>query len=242
MIKNKITAHIVVLCVAVLFGGCSVKKNTWLSRNYQSFTTRYNIKFNAMNSFEQGIEALRTGNKDDYSDILPLYPPITKEGGNAISGQMNTTIEKSRKAIKLHSIRKKTSKKPATMSDKQYQIFKKQEEYNNQVPVAWMLLGKAEYYKGEFLGAISEFNYVIRHYPEKDVLVYEAKLWKVFSYTEMGWLNEAESEINNIKEKEVPYQMAGTFQAFKANLLIKQKKYKEAIPILALAIKNNNEK
>ncbi|MDR3326725.1 MAG: hypothetical protein LBT04_01095 [Prevotellaceae bacterium] len=232
----------ITLCFAVFLIGCSAKKNTWLSRNYQNFVTRYNVKYNAVTNFDDGLKALIANNKDDYSEILPLYPTVTKETAGAISSQMNTTIEKCRKSIKLHSIRKKPSKKPPGMSDINYHKFREQEEYNRQIPNAWLLLGKAEFYGAEFIGAISDFNYAIRHYPENNVLNYEAKLWKVRSYSEMDWLNEAESELQSIKENAVPYQLTGLYSAFKANLLIKQKRYKEAIPFLELAIKKEKDR
>ena len=80
------------------------------------------------------------------------------------------------------------------------------------------------------------FNYVINHYPEKEDLVYEAKLWKLRAYTEMGWLHEAESHLSQIKASSVPPRLKGTYSALTANLLLAQKRYEEAIPHLKLAI------
>lgn len=232
--------------LALLFAvSCSTKNNTWLSRNYQNFASKYNIRHNAVNAFEDGQEMLILANQDNYSEIITLYPIVNESTANGITSQMNTTIEKCRKVIKLHSIRSKPTKKPLGMSSREYRQFRNQEEFNPQVPRAWLLLGKASYYKAEFIEAISIFNYIIRHYPENELLVYEAKLWQLRVYTDMGWLHEAESHLSQIKASSVPTSLKATYSAFTANLLVAQKRYEEAIPHLQIAItgaKNRYEK
>lgn len=231
--------------VMLFLASCSTKNNTWLSRNYHNFASRYNIKYNAVNAFEDGQEMLILANQDNYSDIITLYPIVDESTANGITSQINITIEKCRKVIKLHSIRSKPTKKPLGMSSQEYRKFRNQEEFNPQVRQAWLLLGKAEYYKAEFIEAISIFNYIIRHYPENELLVYEAKLWQLRVYTDMGWLHEAESHLSQIKASSVPAPLKATYSAFTANLLVAQKRYEEAIPHLQTAItgaKNRYEK
>jgi tetratricopeptide (TPR) repeat protein len=233
------TAIIVLL---VFFVGCSTKKNTWLSRNYQSFATKYNVKFNAQTQFDDGIKALKTNHKDDYSSLLPMFPTINKETSGAISGQMNTTIEKCRKAIKLHSIRKKPAKRPLGMSSEQYSKFKSREEFNSQIKNAWLLLGKADFYKGDFIGAVGDFNYLTRHFQEATAVVCEAKIWIARAYAEMDWLYESENVLQNLNESTIPNSLSGTFASFKADILLRQKRYKEAIPFLIVAIDKEKDK
>ncbi len=228
------------MVVFLFFVACSPQKNTWLSRNYQSFATKYNVRFNAKTNFEQGVKSLIEANKDDYSKLLPMYPLVSEQTAGSISSQMNTTIEKCRKAIKLHSIRTKPSSKPIGMSKAEYRLFRQQEEFNRYVPLAWLMLGKAEYYKADFIGAVSSLNYATKHYNENTDLVVEATLWKVRSYTDMGWLNEAESLLKTIKEDKVPNSKRGIYSAFKAHLLVNQKRYEEAIPFIKQAIEKIN--
>ncbi|MDR1544223.1 MAG: hypothetical protein LBS50_07460 [Prevotellaceae bacterium] len=239
--RNIVWAAMIFL-LSSLFVACSTKKNTSLSRGYQGFITKYNVQFNAKTQYKDGIAALRAANKDDYSAILSMFPVVDKETGGAISAQMTTTVEKCRKAIKLHSIRKKPTKKPLGMKDAEYQEFKIREEFNPQIKLAWLLLGKAEFYKADFMGAIGDFNYLSRHYSFATATVCEAKLWVARAYAEMGWLYEAESALQNINENSIPTSLNGTFAAFKANILLKQKRYKEAIPFLIVAIDKEKDK
>lgn len=231
-------AILVVLTVAA----CSPKKNTWRSRAYNDFAVKYNIRFNANSTFKEAQMSLIESNTDDYTEILSLYPIVTKETVGGITSQMNTTIEKCRKAIKLHSIRSKPSKKPWRMSDREYRAYREQEEFNPQVPQAWLLLGKAEYYKADFIEAISAFNYAIRHYPENERVVYEAQLWKLRAYSDMGWFNEAESYFSSIKPASVPTKLKPLYMAFAANLMLKQERYNEAITYLKQAIEGASNK
>ena len=50
----------IVLCsvLVVLCCGCSTKKNTRATRSFHQFTTRYNVYFNANNSFQNGKKSL----------------------------------------------------------------------------------------------------------------------------------------------------------------------------------------
>ena len=240
--KFSIKTYFFIVVAAMIAFSCSTKKNTWSSRNYQRFATKYNVKFNAQTQFDEGVKALKNNHKDDYSALLPMFPVVNKESGGAISGQMTTTIEKARKAIKMHSIRKKPTKKPLRMSSQEYQAFKNQEEYNTQIKYAWLLLGKASFYKADFIGAVGDLNYLIRHYSEATAVVCEAKLWLSRAYAEMDWLYEAENELQNLNENTVPVSLKGTFAAFKADILLKQERYKEAIPYLLVAVDEEKEK
>ena len=237
---------IIVFVVCLFFlAACSTKKNTGFTRSYHSFATKYNIRHNAINAFEDGQKSLLLATQDDYSQIIPLYPTVNKQTSGNISSRMDIVIEKCRKAIKNHSIKSKPKGKPIGMSSEEYRKFRLQEEFNPQVPKAWLLLGQAEYYKADFVDATSDFNYIIRHYSEQEPLVCEAKLWIVRAYTDMGWTTEAESHLQSIKESSVPQSLKHTHAAFSAHLLISMGEYEKAVSYLKKAIekpKNKYEK
>ena len=75
-----------------------------------------------------------------------------------------TAIEKCEKAIKLHSIKarpKSNVNKRKTAKEKAYMARK---EFNPFLRHAWLLMGKAQFYKGEFLAAPATFIYITRHF------------------------------------------------------------------------------
>ena len=126
--------------------------------------TRYNIYFNGNVSFDEGQKAISDANKDDYSQLLPLYPVSNHAAANAAVSQMDRTIEKSRKCIKLHSIKSRPKINQKKRHDPDYKEWLTHEEFNESIDEAWILLGKAEFHKGDFEGSIGTFRYIINHF------------------------------------------------------------------------------
>ena len=58
---------------ALLALGCSTKNNTSKSRFWHSFTARYNTYYNGHVAYKEGFEAQEKGNKDNYTEVLPMY-------------------------------------------------------------------------------------------------------------------------------------------------------------------------
>lgn len=156
-------------------------------------TTRFNVYFNGNESFKEGMKNIYLAHGyDDYTSVLPLYPISNHEVTSVASGQMDRAIEKAQKAEKLHSIRKKPEKKKTKrMKDPKYKSFLRKEEYNTQMSKVWLLHGKAQFHKGDFLAAVGTFTYITKHFTEEPKRVAEAKIWLTRSYAEMGWKYDA---------------------------------------------------
>ena len=97
--------------IGILFTGCSTKKNTAGSRFYHAMTTRYNVYFNGNEAYKSGCKAIEQGNKDNYMEMIPLYPIGNKSTVGTGSGDFERAIEKSQKAIAVHSIKRKPQRK-----------------------------------------------------------------------------------------------------------------------------------
>ena len=236
--KNQLRIIISLLSIAVLLAttSCSTQKNTWASRNYHAMTTRYNIYYNGNNSYIDGLNAIDKAAEDDYSSILPLYSVSHHEAAQAATSEMDRTIEKCRKCIKLHSIKVKPKPDPKRRGDPKYKAFMAQEEYNRHMDDAWLLLGKAEFHKGDFLGAVGTFNYIIRHYSYDKDMVAQCQLWVVRAYGEMGWLYEAEELMAKINPDDISRKNRWLYSATFADLKLKNKQYTDAVPLLKKAL------
>lgn len=236
--KKQLRIIISLLSIAVLLAttSCSTQKNTWASRNYHAMTTRYNIYYNGNNSYIDGLNAIDKAAEDDYSSILPLYSVSHHEAAQAATSEMDRTIEKCRKCIKLHSIKVKPKPDPKRRGDPKYKAFMAQEEYNRHMDDAWLLLGKAEFHKGDFLGAVGTFNYIIRHYSYDKDMVAQCQLWVVRAYGEMGWLYEAEELMAKINPDDISRKNRWLYSATFADLKLKNKQYTDAVPLLKKAL------
>lgn len=233
---------IYIFAMLLIITGCSTQKNTSSTRGFHEMCTKYNVGFNARNSYIEGQKAIDKGAKDDFTQLIEMYPISYKENQTVASSQMDRSIEKCRKAIKKHSITKKPKRNKKKWKEPKYQYFYNQEEFVRGVKEAWILLGKSELHKGDFLGAASTFGYIQRHYPSDLEIVCEARIWQARAYGELDWMYEAWQVFDQIKENDVMKRLNSDYAEVKAFLLMKDNNYKEAIPYLQLAAKKENNK
>ena len=240
--KNRIYI-LFVLGIALAVQSCSTQKNTWASRSFHQTKTKYNIYYNGAISFREGEEAIRQANEDNFSTILNLYPVSNHAAAEASKSQMDRTIEKCRKCIKLHSIKARPKVDyDKKRRDPEYAAWLEQEEFNNQMGNAWILLAMAEFHKGDFLGSISTFNYIIRHYANDVDMVARCQLWVARAYAEMGWLYEAEDMLSKVQVDHLSRKHAPLYAAVSADVLLKTKHYKDAIPFVKIALPNEKKR
>ena len=217
----------------------STKLNTAQSRFYQAFVTRFNTYHNGHEAYKEGVASQEKAHKDNYMEIIPLFPVSKESTRSAGGGSFDKAIEKSQKAIKLHSIKTKPKKKAGkTLSEKDKQWLAKK-EYNPFLHNAWMLMGKAQFQKGEFLEAATTFSYITRLYSEEPDIVAEARMRMAQCYAELEWNYEAEHLFAQVGRDSVPYRLADEYEAMMASHLLKQERFEEALPYLEKAVKRS---
>ena len=239
---NRLAAIAAAIAAVLLAAGlvsCSPKKNTAATRNYQAFITRYNIYFNGDTHYRETLAEMEDKYEDDYSQQVLMHPVDAKSNPKAPqpSGDFTRSIEKGQKAIQLRSIKKRPkSSGPRTAKQR---AWLKRDEYNPFLHNAWMMMGRGQYFNGDFLGAASTFFYISRHFSWLPKTITEAQLWQARSYVSLGWLFEAEIIINRIKPAELSTKTLRELYNFvKADYLIRSDKPAEAIEPLKLAIKD----
>ena len=215
---------------------CSTQKNTRATRSFHQTKVKYNILYNGNVAYEEGLKAIRNANTDDYSRVLHLYPVSNHQAVSAAASQMDKTIEKCRKCIKLHSIKSKPKRDPKKANDPKYKLWLQSEEFNACMDEAWMRLGEAEFHKADFLGAVSTFNYIIRHYQNDPDIIAQCQLWIARAYAEMGWQYEAEDMLNRVQIDALSRKHARLYSAVKADVLLKGEHFHEAIPFVKIAM------
>jgi len=236
---RKIRTYIALGLVLVLTVSCSTQKNTAVSRSFHQTKTYYNIYYNGRLAYEEGIKSINQANIDNYSDVLSLYPVSNHAAAKTSSSKMDLAIEKCRKCIKLHSIHARPKKiNPKRRSDPKYKLWLQSKEFNNKMYMAWMMLGQSEFHKGEFLGAIGTFRYVERLYENDPDMVAQCRLWTARAYAELGWLYEAEDLWEKVNIEDLKRKHQPLYSAVGADILLKQQRYREALPYVKQAREN----
>ena len=235
---RKVLYYILAVCVIAGNSGCASKrKNTATTRAYHAFTARYNTYYNGNVAYKQALKAQSTGHKDNYLQELPLLIISDKSTQKNGASNYDRAIEKSQKAIKNHSI-KRRPKKPAgkKLSQKQ-KLFYSQKEFNPFLWKAWFLMANSQFQKGEFTEAASTYIYITKLYETNPTIVARARIGLAKCYAEMEWLYESEELLQRIQRDTVPESLQCEYAVAKANLLLKQERGEEAIPHIRTGLK-----
>lgn len=234
----KYNVKILSLLVAFLsLVACSTDKNTPLTRNVQGFKARYNTYFNGHEAYKEGVEQQEQGNKDNYTELIPLFVTGNKSTVTLGSSNFSTAVEKCQKTIKTHSITKRPEWKknrPKTAKDK---AWLSQKEYNPFLWRAWLLMGEAQFRKGDYMEAASTFAYMQRLYFNKPNIVAKARLLEARCYAEMEWYYDAENIVREAERDSFP----SNYQPLKALVIgdvqLRQGQYADAILNIEQALK-----
>ena len=243
--KTVCTLSIGLSVLAVFFFvSCSNQKNTALTRLYHSVNTRYNIHFNANEAYKETLKNRSLEQEDNFSQMLYIFPDNSDSATmQAPGGSFTTTIDKATKAIKLHSIKAKPRRDPKRRNDEKYQAWLQQKEYTPFMDQVWLLLAKAEFYETNYLRSITTFMYITKIYSSNPEIVAECQLWISRAYTEMGWMYEAGNILHKMEiAGGAPESQKALYSAVKANYLVRNKEYTDAIPHLEYAVKKEKDK
>lgn len=227
-----------VFVMIALLTGCSTKKNTPALRNWQAFTTRYNVYYNGKTHYDEQLKAMLDGYQDDYSQLVKVHPAEARNDKKAPqpSGDFKRTIEKMQKSIQLHSIKKKPRKKTGSAKEK---AFRAREEFNPFLHNSWLTMGKGQYMNGDFLGAASTFFYISKHFTWLPKTVTEARLWMALSYLAMDWDYEAENALHPVKEKDlVNNELRNLYNLAYADYYLHTKNWEKAVKPLEYAARH----
>ena len=216
--------------------GCSTSRNTSASRSYQALVTKYNVYFNGNEAYKKGHEAQEKAIKDNLLEIL-LLDPISDEKVRSIGkSDYDLAVEKSQKAIKLHSITEKPKKKKNATPSEAEKAFQNKNEYNPYLWHAWFLMADAQRQKGDFIEAASTYSYISKLYFDEPEIIAEAQYKMAQCYSELGWNYESEELFQRSGQTKTNLARRQDYQARFASHLLGQERYEESIPLLEGAI------
>ena len=217
---------------------CSTKKNTAGSRFWQSFTTHYNVYFNGSQSYIEGEQAKLSSHKDDYTQLLPVFLVGNEKSRTTGKSNFEAAITKCQKAISLHSIKRRPVVSANKRKSAKMKAYLQRKEYNPFLKNAWLLMGRAQFMKGDFLEAAATFSYITRLYAAEPEVASEARQWLARCYAQVKWYYDADDALKRVRRDSVTRQTLREADATQADLLLRQERFDEALPYLTRAAKS----
>lgn len=204
---------------------------------WHAFTARYNTYYNGHTAYKEGMYAKEKGHKDNYTEMLPIFLVGSEQSRTTGSGNFETTITKCQKAIQLHSITRRPKVEGSKRQSPKMKAYLAQKEFNPFLKHAWMLMGEAQFQKGDFLEAASTFSYITRHYATQPTIANEARAYLIRCYTELEWYYDAEEVVSRMKRDSITPHVRKIANLSEANLLLRQERFDDALPYLQKAVK-----
>lgn len=137
-----------VLLLAAFISCTTTKKRGEVSKlglAYHNITSKYNRNFNANLLIDETMAGLEAAHREDYSQLLPIYPLLYKENPTQVADPMDRAIEKASVAIAIH--------RPSHWTDDNY-----------------FIIGQSQYIKEDFESAEATFRYLVKHYDPENIL------------------------------------------------------------------------
>lgn len=164
-------------CICIIFA-CSPQKDTALGRGMQNLTARYNYIYNSGVLLTDHQQSQLEENDDNYDQILPLY--IGPEPDNSQpDGSLNL--------------------KPMEDIIRKAQAIILEKSNSNYLDDAYILLGKANFFNGNYYNAVEYFDYTAKTYRNNTGSYLEALNWKARSLMQLKRISEANDVLDTLE-------------------------------------------
>ena len=222
LLKN--TAHsnirfIIALTGVFFLAACGTPKDTAMSRGMQNLTARYNYIYNSNLILDNYEEQLYETYKDNYNEILPVYTVPEKFSYSTVANA----------PVNERDLDKIITKARAIVEDK---------AFSNYIDEAYILMGRAQYYKTNYFVAEEYFDYTAKTYIENPNIRISALNWKARSLMQLDNLKEAALLLDTVY-RDLPDIKGHKAEplATIAQMYIYQGRYSDAILLLNNAVK-----
>ena len=216
---------------------CNPTKDKWLNRKWHTLTGHYNVYFNAEQKFLESVQGFEQGVPNDFNKILPVLIFPDEAASKGQGANMDEVIKKTSTAIQNHTVGAYTDD-------------------------CYLLMGKAQFYKGDYFAALETFQYINTKYKDGD-LNKVATAWIAHCYFALKKTGEAEAVMGLLINEIAPLKLLGKkkgaekaqnkaakitkqhkqfIYATAAHIYIEQEKYNLANDRLKIALENTTNK
>ena len=251
--------NILLFLIFTLFLACSPRKNGYVNRQYQSFTTFYNVLFNGEDALNTELKQREKSHRDNFyapyiklltydeqvsssemenlgmQDSDDMSPPPGFYNDDVPSNFISNSSSSGVSALKISEIKAEKAIQKHSM------VFGGVEK-NKEIFNAYMLLAKARLFQNQPLEALDALNTLQKVF-KKDKRLPLAKIYEGFAYAKMKDFYRADETFRALKEdKKLSKSNKKLLSIFYSEMLLNSGKKEEAVAELENAYKLNKNK
>jgi len=191
----------------------AVQSQSWVKRQYQNVTARYNGLYYAKLRHREAMEEIMLAHKDDYAQLLPVFVVSLDAAVSSGASSFEESIKKCSNVIQ-------------------------RKEHSRWIDESFLLIGECYYLRRNFFDAIETFQYIHTKFkgsPEADV----ASAWLVRSYTATKQHSRAQAVVDRaLESKKFSPEHQGWLYLAAAESQLAQNRFQKASEYLELALKH----
>jgi len=146
--------HFFSLLLVLLVSGCATTNSSPIPKQqYQDLTSRFNAYFNAKEKEKAVLQTVEKTHKDNYDEVISVFYYTNPKEFASSSSDLEDIEKRCTRSLQIHTVA-------------------------NYVDDHFLLIGKANYYKGDYEKALTNFKFVTTEYKEGVDYVKEMKRLK----------------------------------------------------------------
>lgn len=200
---------LLILLALSITGDC--QDEGWLRRKWHNMNARFNGYFYANDIVTKADAKLKANHKDDFNEILRVYPYGNKDESKEFNAEMDDAYKKASKVIRKH-------------------------DESKWIDDCYLVIARSHFMKNDEFLALEAFQYVISQYPKTETAK-RAKIGVLMTYLAHDKINDAEA-IWSLFTNETKFsdRMMKDIYAIHADIYIQQGKYQQAAEELEKAL------
>ena len=236
---------------------CSPRKDGFVNRKYQGFTTQYNVLFNGQEALKSELTNREKSYKDNF--YAPYIKLLTYEEQASASTMDNLGFTPNTEGVPSSDFYKddapdnssgntgntagalQVAEIKALKAIEKHSMLFNGKEKNKQIFDAYLLLAKARLFQGKALEALDAINIMKKNFA-KDKRLNLVKIYEAYAYGKMKDYYQADENFRDLKEEKLRKSEKKLLSVFYSEMLLEAGKKEEAITELEEAYQFNKNK
>jgi len=236
---------------------CSPRKDGFVNRKYQGFTTQYNVLFNGQEALKSELTNREKSYKDNF--YAPYIKLLTYEEQASASTMDNLGFTPNTEGVPPSDFFRddapdnssgntgntagalQVAEIKALKAIEKHSMLFNGKEKNKKIFDAYLLLAKARLFQGKALEALDAINIMKKNFA-KDKRLNLVKVYEAYAYGKMKDYYQADENFRDLKEEKLRKSEKKLLSVFYSEMLLEAGKKEEAITELEEAYQFNKNK